>query len=74
MKEGYYTFVLQAFQTFIVPVLGYAAFMLRGIRGELRALNGRMIDMERWRMDHDKTDEHHHAEVGRRLDRLENVK
>lgn len=51
---------LKIVQTIAVPILGYFAYVLRGIRAELHNLNGRMIDMERWRVDHNKQDDERH--------------
>lgn len=54
---------LKITQTIAVPLLGYFAYILRGIRTELRNLNGRMIDMERWRADHNKQDDERHDAI-----------
>jgi len=48
---------LAVLQYAVAPLLAYGTWVLRDIRTQLRFLNGRMIDMERWRTDHDKTDD-----------------
>ena len=56
--------LILGFQCLISPVIGYGVYVLTGIRGELRTLNGRMIRMEQWKTDHEDSD-------NRRLAKLE---
>lgn len=41
----------------VLPLMAYVTWVLRDIRDQLRTMNGRMIDMERWRQDHDVRDD-----------------
>jgi hypothetical protein len=59
--------LLRLTETLLVPLLGYGAYVLRGIRNELRSLNGRLIHMEAWRDQHDKQDDDRHHDLLRRL-------
>lgn len=58
-------------QTFIAPILAYAAYVLRDVRQELRTLNGRLIKVETWKDMHDHADERLHGELDARLEHLE---
>ena len=58
-------------QTIVVPIVGYGAFMLKGIRDEFRKLNGRLGRLEQWKEDHV---EQTHEALQRDLDRLERDK
>ena len=59
--------VTRTLQAIIVPIIGYGIFILRGIHHELRRLNGRMIAMEQWRLDHEASDTRLHNEVIERI-------
>lgn len=59
-------------RTLLVPIIGYLTYILRDIRGQLQQINGRLIDLERWRQEHAKWDDDHHQQVDQALTRLEN--
>lgn len=61
---------IRAMQVVVVPVISYGAWVLKDIRDQLRAMNGRLLTMEQWRADHDKQDDHRHDTVQRDVDRL----
>lgn len=45
------------FRALALPAIGYVAYVVRDIRNELRAINGRLGRMEQWREDHEKRDD-----------------
>jgi TolA-binding protein len=59
------------FERLVVPILGYGAYILRDIRNQLRAMNGRLMKMEEWRELHHEQDERFHQETAARVTYLE---
>lgn len=55
-------------QTFIVPVIGYVGYVMRGIRNEFRVLNGRMTRIEEWRHNHSEAMERELDQIHEHLD------
>jgi len=49
--------IMQFVQVFLIPLLGYAAWVLRDINEQLKALNGRIIRVETWKEGHEKLDD-----------------
>lgn len=49
--------ILSVIQILIIPVVGYGVRVLKDIRDEFRALNGRMTRIEQWRDDHIDADD-----------------
>ena len=62
--------ILPWLDSLVVPLLGYGLFVMRGIREELRKLNGRVIRIEQWSHDHDEADEKAFAQIRRDLDKI----
>lgn len=54
----------------IVPVVGYGAFVLRGLRSDMQALTMTLTDLAAWRAAHDKQDDERHRHVNQELARL----
>jgi len=70
--------VVQVLQAIAAPLLAIGVWILRRLSREmaevslqLRILNGRMIAIEQWRLDHERHDDSVHTSERERLQRME---
>lgn len=49
--------IMQIVQTLLIPLLGYAVWVLREINTKLHGLNIRITTMEEWAKGHEKLDD-----------------
>lgn len=67
LLDNVYKFI----QTILLPLLGYGAYVLRDIRNQLQAMNGRLLKSEAWMKAHEKLDDDRFSGIKRELDQLQ---
>lgn len=54
----------------LVPIIGYVAWVLQDIRGELRRLSDAVLTLSAWKDSHDRQDDDRHQYLQREMARM----